>query len=62
MKLSENVLLEIVEIVRVGLTEEKDVSDMLRSLDLVPDKKEGTTVADSLKLSDKYLAERGRVF
>lgn len=59
MKLAENVLLEVVEILRKGLTEGVDVSDSLRELDLAVDKTVDTPV---LKLSDKYLASRGRVF
>lgn len=38
MKLSPEALLEVVNILRLGLSEGKDVSQMLRDLDLVPGK------------------------
>lgn len=58
MKLAENALLEVVEILRKGLSEGTDVSEMLRELDLQVEKAKGESL---LKLSDKYLAARGRV-
>ena len=36
MKLADDVLLEIIEILRKGLVEEMDVSQLLRKLDLSP--------------------------
>jgi hypothetical protein len=36
MKLSKVALIEIVEIVREGLSEGKDISELLRQLDLAP--------------------------
>lgn len=36
MKLASDALIAIIEILRVGITEGKDVSQMLRDLDLIP--------------------------
>lgn len=66
MKLNDEVLLEIVDIVRIGLVEGKDVSDLLRDLDL--DVEKGVAEAasiigsqDHLTLSQGYKARKGRV-
>lgn len=55
MKLSETALLEIVEILRKGLEELRDVSVDLREYDLEQDKD------GKLTLSKKYLAAKGRL-
>lgn len=49
MKLDKWVLLEVMDIVRSGLTEQKDVSDLLRNIDLVEDE------PGLLTLSKKYV-------
>lgn len=61
MKLGEDVLLEIVEILRTGLAEGKDISDLLRDVDL-----EIPTQVDDMSprrvcLSREYRARKGRV-
>lgn len=65
MKLSEDVLLEIVDIVRTGLTEQKDVSDLLRDLDvdIVTTKlnEDGSADKQDITLSLAYKARKGRV-
>lgn len=61
MKLGKNVLLEIVEILRVGLTEGVDISDLLRELDLEQES-DLQTGEEVLVLSRKFLASKGRVF
>ena len=58
MKLGEDVLLEIVEIVRTGLSEGKDISDLLRDMDLDVD---DSALVDKLVLSPAYRARKGRV-
>lgn len=45
MKLDKRALLEIVDIVREGLTEGKDISAALRELDLVESKQDATFAA-----------------
>lgn len=37
MKLADNALIRIIEILRQGLMENKDISDLLRTLELEPD-------------------------
>ena len=54
MKLSSDAMLEIVDIMRRGLAEKRDVSENLRELDL--EKSDD----DLLRLSDTYLADKGR--
>lgn len=54
MKLANDVLIEIVDIVRDGLVNGKDVSEALRQLDLV-----GTE--NALTLSSEYKKSKGRV-
>ena len=61
MKLGNDVLLEIVDIVRTGLLEGKDISDMLREVDL-----EQPTQMDDMServvcLSREYKKSKGRV-
>lgn len=61
MKLGDDVLVEIVDIVRTGLVEQKDISDLLRELDL-----EQLTQMDDmspriLTLTKEYKARKGRV-
>jgi len=61
MKLGEDVLLEIVEIVRTGLVENRDISDMLRDIEL-----EQPTQVDDMSprrvcLSREYKERKGRV-
>lgn len=46
MKLSKHGLIRIVEIVRLGLTEGRDISQMLRELDLVADERNELTPSD----------------
>ena len=53
MKLGEDILVEIVAIVQNGFLLQSDVSDSLRSIDLV--ERDG-----KLYLSDDYLARNGR--
>ena len=55
MKLANDVLVEIIDIVRKGLVEQKDISDLLRDLDLEKDQ------SDKLCLTDKYKAKRSGV-
>lgn len=57
MKLGKDVLLEIVDIVRDGLLNGKDISERLRELDLV--EKQGAILSETdeigkLGLSDEY--------
>lgn len=56
MKLGEDVLLEIVEIVRDGIANGTDVSESLRALDLKEDEDTG-----NLFLSPAYKVSKGRV-
>lgn len=53
MKLSKEVLIEIVSIVQDGILEGRDISDGLRDLDLI--QKE-----DQLNLSEEYVAQHPR--
>lgn len=53
MKLSDEVMLEIVDIFRQGLAEGKDVSDLLRDLDL-------EFYFTKLSLSTAYKISKGR--
>lgn len=55
MKLSDEVLLEIVEIVREGISEGKDISEMLRNLELKSD-----VLSTGLFLTDEYKNKTGR--
>ena len=55
MKLGKDVLLEIVDLVRKGLVENRDISEELRALDL-----EESADHRGLLLSDAYLANKGR--
>lgn len=62
MKLGNDVLIEIVDIVRDGIANGKDVSEALRGLDLVQD----VVLADvyenqRLVLSNTYKTSKGRV-
>lgn len=62
MRLGEDVLLEIIDIVRQGIVEGKDVSDMLRGLDLeCPAPVIGGGSDEKIVLSMKYKANKGRV-
>jgi hypothetical protein len=60
MKLSAEVLLEIVNIVQKGILEGIDVSEMLREIDLdVPTVDHGRTYSNSLLLlSEEYKSKR----
>lgn len=55
MKLSEEVLVEIIDIVRQGIVEGKDVSDLLRELDLEPG-----LDTNKLNLTFDYKSKKGR--
>ena len=55
MKLADSVLLEIVDILRIGISEGKDISEMLRELDLEP------STDEKLELSEEYRVKKGRV-
>jgi hypothetical protein len=55
MKLADEVLVEIVDIVRTGLVEQKDISDLLRDLDLQVDKDQ------KLVLTEAFKSRKGRV-
>jgi len=50
MKLSAEVLVEIVSIIQKAIIEEKDASDLLRQLDL-----EENRITGELKLSQNYV-------
>lgn len=50
MKLGTDVLLQIVEAVRKGITEGKDISELLRELDVEPDPN-----TDTIRLKDSTL-------
>jgi hypothetical protein len=54
MKFSENVLLEIVSIVRDGLVKSEDISEKLRNIDVAVDE------SGRVALSKLYLEEAGR--
>lgn len=66
MKLGKDVLLEIVDIVRDGILNNKDMSERLRSLDLdvvhgIPAVEGGANPnAGTLKLSDEYVKQNPR--
>lgn len=66
MKLGKDVLLEIVDIVRDGLLNNKDISERLRSLDLdvvhgIPAVEGGTNPeVGTLKLSEEYTKQNPR--
>lgn len=65
MKFADNVLLEIVNIVANALATGTDVSEELRAVDVVLDvttHENGAKSAQRVKLSDTYLASKGRVF
>lgn len=47
MKLGEDVLVQIIEAVRKGLSESKDISDLLRNLEVEPDKATGKIVVST---------------
>lgn len=55
MKLSEEVLVEIIDIVRQGIAEGKDISELLRAMDLVV-----TFGENKIGLSLEYLRTKGR--
>ena len=55
MRLGQDVLLEIVDIVRRGIAEQKDVSQELRDLELEPD-----VASIEVHLSNTYLQNKGR--
>lgn len=55
MKLAKDVLVEIIDIVRTGLSEGKDISELLREMDLVID------LDGQVALSGDYKARKGRV-
>ena len=61
MKFSEMVLAEVVEILRVGLSEGKDISDLMRNIDVevVQSPMTGSGL-DVVDLSDEYLKSKGR--
>lgn len=63
MKLGEDVLLEIIDIVRQGLIEGKDVSEMLRDIDLECPSADlhGVVADDKIFLSESYKKSKGRV-
>lgn len=53
MKLGKTVLVEIVDVVQRGILEMRDVSELLRELEVV--ERDG-----EVELSDEYLIARGR--
>lgn len=61
MKLNEDVLLEIVEAVRIGLVEGKDVSELLRDIDVATDAPDTDGLVKTVSLSAGYKARKGRV-
>ena len=61
MRLGDDVLIEIVDIVRQGLVEGKDVSELLRALDVVGHVSGNVgLVYDQVVLSDQYKNDKGR--
>jgi hypothetical protein len=66
MKLGKTALLEIIDIVREGLLEGKDISEKLRELDLavvhgIPEVEGGTNPnVGTLTLSDEYIKTHQR--
>jgi hypothetical protein len=54
MKLADDALIRIIEILRQGLMESKDISDLLRGLDLEPDATGKLGVSSS---SSEWVAE-----
>ena len=62
MKLGEDVLLEIVDIVRKGLVDGVDISDLLRQMDLEEVGQFGASGSSrSLVLSQEYKKKLGRI-
>lgn len=62
MKLGNDVLIEIVDIVRDGIANGKDVSEALRNLDLTQDVVLADTYENQrLVLSNSYKSSKGRV-
>lgn len=59
MKFSEMVLAEVVEILRVGLSEGKDISDLMRNIDVEVVQSPATGL-DVVDLSESYLKSKGR--
>jgi len=62
MKLSDEVMLEIVDIFRQGIAEGKDVSDLLRAIELDEDldSPDGDHRSSKVLLSLKYKMSKGR--
>lgn len=58
MKLGKDVLLEIVDIVRDGLLNNKDISERLRELDLV--ERQGAILSDADEIGKLCLSEEYR--
>ena len=61
MKLSEEVLVEIVDIVRQGIAEGKDISDLLRAMDLEQPTQMDDMSPRILALSREYKRSKGRI-
>jgi hypothetical protein len=61
MRLGKKALLEIMAIVLEGLSEGKDISEMLRKLDFVADIPGGVENDGELNLSARYIEENRRV-
>lgn len=70
MKLGPDVLVEIVNTVRLGLLEQRDISDLLREIDVeqgeachtvTREDGEPVEVCSEVVLSQEYLRARGRV-
>ncbi len=62
MKLGNDVLVEIVDIVRDGIANGKDISQSLRDIDLVQDVVLADTYENQkLVLSNSYKSAKGRV-
>lgn len=53
------VLAEVVEILRVGLSEGKDISDLMRNIDVEVVQSPATGL-DVVDLSESYLKSKGR--
>lgn len=60
MKFGNSVLVEIVEIVRCGITQGEDISELLRKVDVTLGSNPETGVRAVLELSNEYLRENGR--
>lgn len=56
MKLSEDVLVEIIDIVRQGIAEGKDISELLRKMEL------GVEPDSELGPDDKIFLEKNRAY